>query len=427
MFEIYKTTLQLMKKRENYLKLKGIVKKGLIDSDVRRALNVLDQYWRNYADHDVVVPEVFMAELNLQHPDLDEPKLKMYKGMTDIMMHEPDEATAKGLMRSLRTLDFASKLEAAHEDYQNGLDVDLHATVRDLLGRFEQDISRDEAVDYCRTSIEEIIDEAQTGFNLPWFLDCLQGSLPDIRTGDQLVFAARPGRGKTSFCAREAVHVAPLAPDDRPVIWFNNESKATKIKGTIYRAALNKSFQEIIAYGGEEARREYEKVVGGLDRIRIYDIHGRDYRFLESIIAKQSPILVIWDMLDNVKGFADAARTDLRLEALYQWSREMAVVHDFVSLATSQISVEGEGLAWCDQSMLKDSKTAKQGAADAIITMGSVNQQDRLNSRYLYVPKEKSETLPGYRQDCATEVTFDTKRCQFIEPGKGAKDGEPNA
>ena len=103
MFEIYKTTLQLMKKRENYLKLKGIVKKGLIDSDVRRALNVLDQYWRNYADHDVVVPEVFMAELNLQHPDLDEPKLKMYKGMTDIMMHEPDEATAKGLMRSLRT------------------------------------------------------------------------------------------------------------------------------------------------------------------------------------------------------------------------------------------------------------------------------------------------------------------------------------
>jgi replicative DNA helicase len=61
-------------------------------------------------------------------------------------------------------------------------------------------------------------------------------------------------------------------------------------------------------------------------------------------------------MLDNVGGFGAAERTDLRLERLYQWARECAVKYDFLSIPTSQVSVEGEGLAWCDMSMLKDSK-----------------------------------------------------------------------
>jgi replicative DNA helicase len=426
MFEIYRTMLQLMKHKENYLKLKGVVKKQLLDADIRRALTVLENYWSNYPDHETVLPDLFLTELQIHNPDLDEAKLTIFKGMAEIMQHEPDESTAKGLMRSMRTLDFAAKVEAAHEGYQQGHDVDLYETIRDLLAQFEADVSRDDHIDYCRDSIADIIEEAQTGFNLPWFLDCLRGSLPDIRTGDQLIFAARPGRGKTSFCAREAVHVAPLTPDDRPILWFNNESKAAKIKGTIYRAALGKSFQEIVTAGADWATDAYGKCIGGHDRIRIFDIHGRDYKFLESLIQKHNPVLVFFDMLDNVKGFGDAARLDLRLEQLYQWSREMAVIHDFVSIATSQISVEGEGVAWCDQSMLKDSKTAKQGAADAIITMGAVNQSKLIDSRYLYVPKEKSETLPGYRQDCATEVKFDGKRCQFKEAAKLEQEG-PNA
>lgn len=74
--------------------------------------------------------------------------------------------------------------------------------------------------------------------------------------------------------------------------------------------------------------------------------------------------------------------------------------------------------------MLKDSKTAKQGAAEAIITMGATNNKNQLWSRFLYVPKAKSETLPGYRSDCATEVTFDGSRCQFVEAAKDT--GGPN-
>jgi len=419
MFEIYKTTMQLMKHRENYDKLSGIVNKKLIDADVRRALSVLEAYWDNYPDHNIVISDVFMSELTLKYPDLSESDLRMYQGMSEIMQQEPDEASAKGLIRSMRTLDFAAKIEDAHELYHQGLDMDLHATVRDLLNQFEADISRDENVEYCQDTLAEIIEDSQKGHRLPWFLHCLNGSMPDVRTGMQVIFAARPGKGKTSFCARQIVSLAPITPDHRPIVWFNNEGKGNRIKGTVYRAALGKNFDEISKMGLEQATAAYSQSVGGEKRIRIFDVHGRDYRFLERLIKDHQPAVVIFDMLDNVHGFSDAARTDLRLEQLYQWAREQAVIHDFLSLPTSQISVEGEGLAWCDQSMLKDSKTAKQGACDAIITMGATNNKNQEWSRFMYIPKTKQDPATGFRADCATEVVFDGGRCQFTEPSAG--------
>jgi replicative DNA helicase len=210
--------------------------------------------------------------------------------------------------------------------------------------------------------------------------------------------------------------MAKETPDDRPVFWLNNEGKGRVIKATTYRAALKTDRDGLIGLGAKDAAELYAGVVGGADRIRIYDIHGRDYKFLERLIDEQRPAVVFFDMLDNVHGFGDAARTDLRLESLYQWARESAVIYDFLSIPTSQISVEGEGLAWCDQSMLKDSKTAKQGACDAIVTMGAKNGPEWANSRFLYVPKVfKGQPAKGYRADCCREVHFDANRCQFTE------------
>lgn len=415
MFNIHKTTLQLLKHKDQYDKLRGVIQTNTVDFDVRRALNTLDTYWKNYEGHSVVQPDVFLTELGLNYNDLDADQMRMYQGMTEVMMAEPDADAAKGLIRSWRTLDFAKEVETANENYHQGLDVDLFQTIKDLTGEYERDISRDINLDYCRDTIEEIIEEEKNGTRLPWFLPALNGAMPNRRTGHQIIFAARPGKGKTSFIARDIVQLAPKTPDNRPIIWFNNEGKGQSIKGTTYRAALGLDFNEIIKLGAVGAAERYASRVGGPDRIRIFDIHGRDYKFLERIIDEHRPAVVVFDMLDNVRGFSNADRMDLRLEQLYQWGRESAVIYDFLSLPTSQISVEGEGLAWCDQSMLKDSKTAKQGACEAIVTMGAKNGPEFLNSRFIYVPKTKQVPLKGSRSDCATEVLFDGPRCQFQE------------
>lgn len=415
MFESNKTILQLLKQKDKYDKLRSVVNTRLIDYDVRRTLNTLDTYWRNYPNHDVIMPDVFLTELNLLHEDLDENERKMYKGMVDIMMKDPDPDAAKGIMRTLLTLEFADKLERAHGNYNEGADMDLFEATSNLCQKYERDIARSINLDFVRDTIEEIIQDEATGHRFIWPLRCLNGSMPNLRTGQQVIIAARPGRGKTSLCAFIAVHMAPTTPDNRPVMWLNNEGKGRVIKGTTYRAALAKDFNAIITSGAAESQAEYEKVVGGPDRIRIFDIHGKDYRYIERLIDKHRPALVFFDMLDNIHGFDNAARTDLRLEELYKWARESAVIYDFLSIPTSQISVAGEGVAWCDQSMLKDSKVGKQGACDAILMMGAKNGPEWAYSRFMYIPKTKQAPLPGHRADCTQEVQFDGDRCQFIE------------
>ena len=59
---------------------------------------------------------------------------------------------------------------------------------------------------------------------------------------------------------------------------------------------------------GKSLADEYAKVVGDLHRIRIVDIHGLDTYAVENIIRKNDAGIVIYDMIDKIKGFGDAAR-----------------------------------------------------------------------------------------------------------------------
>ena len=102
-----------------------------------------------------------------------------------------------------------------------------------------------------------------------------------------------------------------------------------------------------------------------------------------------SPGGVIYDMIDHIKGFGGEARTDLMREEMYKWAREKCVKHDCIGLATSQISADGEGLQFPNMSMLKDSKTGKQGACDALIMIGKSNDEGLQGQRFIGLPKNK--------------------------------------
>jgi len=417
MFEINKTVIQLLKHRDNYEKLKSVVNKRLFDTDTRRILNTLDLYWANYPDHKVVSPDVFMSEIILNNPDLSDSDMTLCKGIVSVMLQDADEHSSRGILRSLRTLDFADKLRKVQESYQTGLDIDLYTNVGSLLDRFEHDIKRDDTDVIERADFQDILAEESSGTTIPWFLECLRGSMPDVHPGMQIIFAARPGTGKTSFCARDAVYKATRIPDSRPVLWVNNEGKGIRILGTLYRAALGKTLKQLGELGHEKAQKMYHEAIGGEDKIQVANVQGRDYKFLERLFSKIKPAVVYFDMLDNVHGFSGSERNDLKIEQLYQWAREQAVLHDFLSIPTSQIDAKGEGLAWPDKSMLKDSKTGKQGACDSIIMMGATNNTNQLWSRFIRITKlHKGRSMPGVRPDCAKEVQFNGQTCQFIEP-----------
>jgi len=128
-------------------------------------------------------------------------------------------------------------------------------------------------------------------------------------------------------------------------------------------------------------------------------------------------------MVDNIKFGGSALnggqRTDQILEAQYQWARMMAVKHDTPVIATSQISADGDGLQYPTLPMLKDSKTGKQGAADAIITLGAVNDPAYSGSRFIGTTKNKLRRQ-GAPASPQCEVVFDGERARLCMPGESA-------
>lgn len=424
MYHVNKTLLQVLRTRDGYKRLSGSIELNLFDKEVKLVLSSILKYWdAYYTEHEVINLEILSQRFMLQNKTLTEEERNFYQDIFLLMQDEPDAAIANELIRQLKTMNFSKDLNDLIVSYEQGDEVDLFEESVTLFNQYESDLRRQSSCDWCKAGAQEIIEDAQQGLILKPRLTCLQKSLPDLRTGMQMIVAARPGKGKTSFCAEIIAGVLQqeqVQKSRRPILWMNNEGTALRIKSCVLRSCLRKDFSSIIKMGWDQANAQFEEVIGGLEMLRIYDIHGRDYRFIERLIEKDKPVLVVWDMLDNVKGFngANGSRTDERLERLYQWARESAVIYDFLSVPTSQVSAEGADMQWIPESFLKDSKTGKQGACDIILTIGTSNKPGFENSRFVYLPKTKSTPVEGFPADCRTEVFFDTKTSSFYEGGK---------
>ena len=236
-----------------------------------------------------------------------------------------------------------------------------------------------------------------------------------MRGGDFGIVAGRPDRGKTTWIASECTYWAPQCEPDRNVLWLNNEGPGKRIIPRLYQAALGVSRTKLVELSNKGVLGAvYDKIVGRRDKIRIVDIHGADNYDVQQIIQKNNAQIVIYDMIDNISGFGDSARTDLGLEKKYQWGRETAVRFDAIGIATSQISAEGNNLQFPGQSMLKDSKTGKQGACDFIIMLGALDDPGYANTRWIGVPKNKlrKDGGPG---DPRAAVQYEPMRARYTD------------
>lgn len=230
------------------------------------------------------------------------------------------------------------------------------------------------------------------------------------------IVAARPDQGKTTFFTSEITHMAPQLPDDKNIVWLNNEGSGKRILPRLYQSAIGCTLHELKELRDRgKLRAAYADAVGRTNRIRIHDIHGFNVGQVEAILEKSNAGIIIFDMLDNVTGFQGESRTDLQLECMYQWARERAVKYDAVVLASSQISQDGDGQAFPTQTMLKDSKTGKQGACDFIIMIGAKNEAGYENIRYIGTPKNKLRR-EGMRKDPLATVNLNVDTARYTDP-----------
>ena len=406
------TALRAMRTRNGFTKVSAVIDTRQHNTEVSLIISAIEKYYTTYDNHVQIDFAIFIPFIN-NHYLKDKPEdhtqavLNIVKNMAKTML---DEETQSNLINDLHELQLVHKAQKVIESYVEGKEVDVPSELTNLLGVYDKEvqIKNIPVVSYDIDFLLE--DDTKNGFT--WRLNCLNACMRPLLAGDLVIVAARPDAGKTSFLCSEITHMATQIKDDRPIVWLNNEGLGSRIIPRLIQSALDITIDDLKKLKQSELHYvEYEKIIGKRERIQVLDIHGWKYWDVEKVLKELNPCIVIWDMVDNVRGFSDAARTDLALEYMHQWVRENGVKHGYASIATSQISSEGANTMYPPLSSLKDSKTGKQGACDTQIMIGSLDDPNLGNTRWLSVPKNKLRKVNSYPLE--ERVVFDKERARY--------------
>lgn len=399
--------LQIMKHKKDYEALVRTVPLNSVDPKTKALLEDFGKYFEKFKEHETIDLELFIPRFRQWHPALTEEQFATYKGMLRQLSQEADDCTRQGLLRDLYELSLGTVLANTIAKYDAGdLTMPLADVLTAQLDAYKINVGL-QAVPWDDKSIEELLMEDLNEEGVKWRLGCLNNSMRPLRAGDFGIIAGRPDKGKTSFLSSELTFMADQIPEDRNVIWLNNEGVSGRVKKRLYQSALGLTVNQLLekVKAGEDIAQQYADVVGRTDKIRVINIHGFHVGQVEAILEQSNPGIIVYDMIDNIKGFGVEGRNDLALEEMYKWARERCVKYSCIGLAASQISVEGEGEMYPNMSMLKDSKTGKQGACDFQLMIGASNAEGIKHCRYISVPKNKlrREDAPS---DPYCEVVF---------------------
>lgn len=415
--------LSALAERQKYNSLKHAVPANMMSPETTAMLAWYGVYFETFPEHTKVDVDALQSLIKLRSGSATPEQINVTIQLTNELRKVQDESTINGIVTNLYELDFAGRAAAIVAAYQRGEEINLVYELSQLSQKATRSIAATASTDYIDTPIGELLAEVSEdkGIKLR-ILNLLMHNIAGLSGGTSIAIGARPDKGKTSLIAALITDIAPqihgyFGPD-RPILWVNNEGNGRRIIPRIYQAALKQDLNGIISMSNRgELVPAYTKAIGGVaDLIRVKDMHGASLPQIEQVIEQMRPAVVIFDMLANVRlgGPANGGNKADAVEQAWQETREMAVRHDFISMATVQISAEGGNMLYPPYSALKDSKTGIQGATDIILMMGSLDNPDAQSIRGLSTPKNKF-AMPGKKSYVQGEVYFDSSTCVFSD------------
>lgn len=312
-----------------------------------------------------------------------------------------DERLIGDILSNIRNKKLAYELALVSLDVSEGRSsVDK---IFDKLNVFDQQ-KIVEDVQFISTNLNELFNESVKSVGLRWRLNTLNRMLGSLRKGDFGFIFARPETGKTTFLASEITFFATqLSEGAGPILWFNNEEQGNKVMLRCIQSSLGISQAELFANINQH-QATFDS--NGGQHIKIFDSANIHRRQVEQLCKELNPSLVVFDQIDKIKGFTDD-REDLRLGAIYIWSRELAKTYCPV-IGVCQADASGEGKRWLTMENVANAKTAKQAEADWILGIGKTHDTALEYVRHFHLSKNKlsgdADTEPEMRHGKADVI-----------------------
>lgn len=406
--------LRIMKHRDEFYKISGRVPSEAMETTTVKLLELYGEFFKEFPDRDTVSPATLATLFRAKNKSMKPEVKKQYESLFPKIKADVPEDEREVIVNQMMQLRLSSAMTDLQLQWEQGDVADLYSEMMFLFEQHQKD-AKITGIDYIRTDIGELLKQDANREGIMMRLECLREHLRPLRGGDFMIVAGRPNKGKTTFLASEVTYMAPQLPPGQPAVWLNNEGPGERIKQRLFQSAVGLRLSEMIAaHSKGELVSLVEETMGMRDRVRVFDIHGLDTLAVERILDTQQPGIAIYDMIDKIHGFGDAARTDLGLEKMYDWARELCVKHDLVGIATSQISVEGDGMLFPTMPMLKDSKTGKQGACDVQLMIGASNEAGYQSIRGIGLVKNKLH-VEGKPEDPQAKVHFQPHIARFSD------------
>lgn len=412
--------LRIIKYKESFDKVSRYIPRSAIDKRTRAVADDIGRYYAMNPDETVLdFPSFRSLFFTSFHRGLKDEDCQFYNSLIDRMEQDVPEQIKKNIINQLLELEFATDVANLLNEYEAGEEIDIVAAIANTLKGTQETLERTTSFEFADLMDSTVTEDVDEDSGYLWPITALNESYRTILGGDQTIIAARPGQGKTTFLTHLNWCMAQSMSENKVIVWFNNESRRQRIMSRQIQSALNKTNAELQEmHKAGTLNDAYVAAMGRPDKVRVYDIHGKNNSHLEDILESvglDNVGAIVIDMLDNVKfPVRGDMREDQRLEHMYQWSRELGVRYNCPVFPTSQVSNEGAGLLFPTENMLKDSKTGKQGACDNIIMIGSPDDPFQPHLRGISMPKTKSQR--SGKSPVRAEVLLDGDRGRYINP-----------
>ena len=260
------------------------------------------------------------------------------------------------------------------------------------------------------SDMEGVYERIYRGDGLEWRLEDLNVSIGPLRAGDMICVTACPNVGKTRFITNEITHfVTQLPPEDRRILFINNEETADAIWNAIYCSYFDKTDDDVLK-NVVKFEEKWNKEVGK-EAIAVYHNTTGTTREIERVIKAYKPKVVVYNQLYKIHLLGKQTGTEAEQYRLrYNFGRVMADKHRHVAIAAHQAGYLAAGEKWVTQEQLYGGKTGIPGECDVIIGIGKTYDPLDKENRFINIARNKlpsgPRTIPDLREDSHFVVKF---------------------